>query len=144
RGMSGPVTLNLLANVDSSAATGRNIFPILLGPVPGNSAANPITIHPASGRAAVSFRGSDAGNCGNGVSTFAISTSNEPILGLIGADYVQLSNLDLVGGSQVDRGLLVMPSSRTDGAQNNAITSVSVTLDRANTSSIGVQQIVSV
>ncbi|PYM07435.1 MAG: hypothetical protein DMD82_05400, partial [Candidatus Rokuibacteriota bacterium] len=144
RGMSGPVTLNLISNVDTTAATGSNIFPILLGPVPGNSATNTITIHPASGRATITFRGTDSGNCGTAVSPTAIGTTNEPILGLVGTDYVRLSNVDLVGGSQVDRGLLVIPASRSDGAQNNSITNVSVTLDRTNTSSIGVQQIVSV
>ena len=36
--------------------------------------------------------------------------------------------------------MLVIPSSPTDGAQNNLITNLSVSLTRANTSSIGIQQ----
>src|SRR5439155_7760592 len=107
RGIPGPVTLSLVSDVDSTAATGSNVFPILLGPVPGNSATNTISIRPASGRAAIRFRGTDGGNCGTGVSPTTIGTTNEPILGLIGVDYVQLSNVDLVGGTQVDRGLLL-------------------------------------
>jgi len=141
KGVSGPITLSLLDAVnDTTAVHGSNIFPILLGPVAGNSPTNSITIRPPSGTAEIASRGTTAGNCGNAVSATVISPTNEPILGLIGADYVTLENLTLTGGSQVDRGMLLIPSSREDGAQHNTIRNVSITLNRANTTSIGLQQ----
>ena len=143
--MHGSGALSLLDAVnDSTPAHGSNVFPILLGPVAGNSSINTILIKPPSGRSSFVYRGSDAGNCGSGVSATAITTTNEPILGLVGADYVQVENIDLTGGGQVDRGLLLIPASRTNGAQNNTFRSIGVSLNRANTSSTGIQQIVSV
>ncbi len=144
KGIAGPVTLSLISPVDSTVTHGSNIFPILLGPVPGNSPINPITIAPASGRVTMTYRGTESGNCGTGVSATAIGITNEPVFGLVGADYVSLSNIDIVGGSQVDRGILLLPASRTDGAQHNTLSSVTVSLDRTNTSSIGFQQSVSI
>ncbi len=145
KGISGPVTIQLVDNiVDSTSAHGSNRFPILLGPVEGSSAINTITIEPASGVATMFHRGTAAGNCGNGISVTAIGTANEPVFGVMSADYVTLRNLAMAGGSLVDRGLLLLPNSATDGAQHNTFDNIAISLDRTNTSSIGVQQILQV
>jgi uncharacterized repeat protein (TIGR02543 family) len=143
RGVSGPVTFQLTdAAYDSSAANGGNVFPVLIGPIAGASATNTVTIQ-GTGTAALKYRGAEAGSCGNQTLTNAVTTSNEPIVGIVGADYVTLKNLSLQGGNLVDRGLLLLPTSTSDGAQNNTAHTIAVTLNRANTSSIGVQQSVS-
>jgi uncharacterized repeat protein (TIGR02543 family) len=145
KGVSGPVIIQLVDNtVDSTLAHGGNTFPILLGPVEGVSAGNTITIEPASGVATMTYRGVSAGTCGNGISASAISTSNEPIFGVIGSDYVTLRNLVMTGGSLVDRGLLVLPNTASDGAQHNTFDNIAISLDRTNTSTIAVQQILQV
>ena len=143
RGVSGPVTMRLIDAVyDSSASGGANIFPILLSPIAGASASNPVTIQPASGTAEVRHRGTDNGSCGNLISSNVITNANEPIVGLVGTDYVTLRNLALRGGPSSDRGVLVIPASASDGAQNNTCEGVSVILSRGNPSSIALQQIV--
>src|SRR5439155_18333491 len=130
RGVSGPVTFQLTdAAYDSSGAGGGNLCPILIGPVAGTSAANPVTIQSASG-ATVSTRGVEAGTCGNQALTNAITTTNEPIVALVGADYVTLKRVTLSGGNLVDRGALVISSSATDGAQHDVLHTVSVALTR--------------
>jgi uncharacterized repeat protein (TIGR02543 family) len=144
RGISGPITLRLTQSVsDTTSAGGNNIFPILVSRVTGASATNTITIQPSSGTATIRARGTESGTCGNQSISNVISTSNEPILGLVGTDYVTIKNLVLEGGPTVDRGLLLVQTSTSDGAQHNRISDVSVQLTRANTSGVGIQQIVS-
>jgi Divergent InlB B-repeat domain len=142
RGVAGPVTLNLTNAVyDSSAGGGRNVFPLLLGPIPGADATRPITIA-SGGGAVLRHRGTDNGNLIHQNATNVIGIANEPIVGVVGADYVTLSNVTLEGGAMVDRGLLVLNSSRSDGAQHNTFVDVTVQLDRTNAGSIGVEQTV--
>ncbi|MER3525235.1 MAG: hypothetical protein C4326_14625, partial [Ignavibacteria bacterium] len=143
RGISGAVTLNLTdATYDTSALNGGNIFPILLGPVAGASSTNTITIQKLSGSATLLSTGTSSGNCGNQGSTTVIGTSNEPIFGLVGADFVTLRNLTLTSNASTlaGRGVLVINSSATDGATNNTIRDISITLNRLNTNSIAIQQ----
>jgi hypothetical protein len=151
RGISGPVTLNLTdTNYDYTTPNGSNIFPILLGPVPGNSSANTITIERSSGTSTITGSGAgSSGNIGNQVSTSVLTGTNEPIFGLVGADYVTMRNLNFTvvpgsltsfSGSNVDHALLVHNSSGTDGATNNVFRDISISLDRANRDSLAILQ----
>ncbi len=144
RGIAGPVTLQLVdALYDTTAARGNTSFPVLLGPVAGSSAVNTITIQPGSGTSVFRSRGTEAGNCGNQLLGSVIGTTNEPVFGLIGADYVTIRNVNFEGSSTVDRGLLLLPSSNIDGAQNNTFENIGATLARINPLSIGIQQFMS-
>ncbi len=145
RGVSGAIVFNLTdANYDTSNINGNNIFPILIGPVTGTSASNTITIQRSSGNATLTYNGSQqGGNISCAANSALIGTSTEPILGLVGADFVRLNNIVLnQNGSAnfVDRGLSVMNVSATDGATNNIFTGISVTLNRSNTSTIAIHQ----
>ncbi len=152
RGISGPITLNLTdANYDYTTPNGSNIFPILLGPVAGNSSVNTITIEKSSGIATITADGyGNNGTIGNQLSSSVISNTHEPMFGLIGADYVTMRNLNFtvvpnvnlnaLSGSNVDHALLVLSSSATDGATNNVFRDISISLDRANRDSIGIYQ----
>ena len=140
RGVAGPVTLSLTdTDYDSTATGGSNVFPVLIGPVNGSSAANPVVIESAS-NATLHYRGTVNGFAVNQASATAIQNLNEPIIGLVGADYVTLRRLTLEGGAEVDRGVLLIPSSRSDGASDNTLDRVNVSLDRTNVNSIGIQQ----
>jgi hypothetical protein len=147
RGITGPVTLSLInATYDTTLAGGANTFPLMLGPVTGNSSVNTITIQPASGTSTLSYRGVISGNGGNVGSATAFGTGNEPIMAIVGADYVTVRNLNFVstgavGSNLVDRGLLVANASDVDGATNGLFENLNVTLLRNNTSSVGIQQI---
>jgi PKD repeat protein len=143
RGISGPVTLSLLdATYDVTPANGDNFFPMLLGPVAGSSAANTITINGATGPATINSEGTLNGNCGNKAANNIISNTNEPIFALVGASYVSLQGLTFACSATgvVDRGLMVINSSATEGSQNNSFTGIETMLNRNNTSSIGIEQ----
>jgi GEVED domain/Secretion system C-terminal sorting domain len=143
RGISGAVTFNLVdAQYDVTAANGSNFFPILIGPVTGSSAANTITFTKSATAAIVAYAGASgtAGAIANQASTTALASNVDPVFGLVGADYVTLNNLDIRGniGNQVcDHGVGIYNSSATDGATNNIISNVTVTMNRANTGSRG-------
>ena len=142
RGVAGPVTFQLTdAAYDTSGAGGSNFFPVLIGPVAGTSPSNTVLIQ-GSGSTTISSRGTEAGNCGTQSLATAISSTNEPVVSLVGCDYVTLKNVALSGGVTLDRGVLVLPSSLTDGSQNNTLHTVSITLKRTNTGSIGLQSAV--
>ena len=131
RGIAAAVTLSL---IDATYTSPANSFPILLGPIAGTSAAKTVTIAPASGTATLTFEGTVSGSCGNAAVTTAIDIISEPILGLIGSDYVTVRNLALTttASAIVDRGILVLNNSPTDGATNNTIRDVAITLLRTN------------
>lgn len=133
RGISGAVTLEL---TDGLYGETTELFPLLLGPVAGASAARPILIRPATGRATLRSAGATAG------SATGIGLSSEPILGLIGADFVTVRDLDLAlsPGSWVDRGLYVANVYPNDGAQDNTFDGLSCVLLRDNPASLGVCQ----
>ncbi len=141
KGISGPVTLTLTdAQYDITPAGGSNFFPVLVGPVTGLNVSNPLTITKIGTPAIIQYAGTTAGSIGHQVSATAISgTTAEPIIGLIGADYVTLNNLDIrsteIGTS--DYGVGLYNSSTLDGATNNIIQNVTVTMNRGNTSSRG-------
>ncbi|MCB9184413.1 MAG: lamin tail domain-containing protein [Flavobacteriales bacterium] len=144
RGVNGPVTLNLTdALYDPTPAGGSNFFPIMLGPVSGASAVNTITITKSGAPAVISWGGSvgGSGTLGNQASTTAMTGSNvDPIIGLVGADYVTIENVDLqgnTGNALSDHGIGIYNSSATDGATNNVIQNVSVSMNRGNTGSRG-------
>lgn len=141
RGISGPVTLNLVdAQYDVTPANGSNTFPIFLGPIAGASAVNTTTITKIGTAAIVQYAGSTGGGGANQATAVAFSTTSEPIIGLVGADYITLNNLDIrgnVGGQVVDHGVGIYNSSSNDGATNNTVSNVSVVMNRAITSSRG-------
>jgi hypothetical protein len=143
RGISGPVVLNLVdAQYDITPANGSNFFPILLGPIAGASAVNTTTITKIGTAAIISYGGpiGTAGAIANQASTTALSLNVDPIIGLVGADYVTLNNLDIrgnVGNQLSDHGVGVYNSSVSDGATNNTIQNVSVMMNRGNTGSRG-------
>jgi hypothetical protein len=146
RGITGPITLNLTnALYNELPANGSNTFPILLGPVTGNNSSNTITIS-SSGTAEINNSiALTAGNYGNMGSATVGSTSNIPVFGLIGADYVTMQNIKLstlTGSTGADAGLLVGNSSATDGSTNNTFQNFEISLGRDNTSSKGIFQTV--
>ncbi len=63
-------------------------------------------------------------------------------LAISGPDYVTFDGIDvaIASGSAVEFGYLVRNASSMDGASNNTIRNASVTLNRANTASIGILQ----
>ncbi len=144
RGISGHVTLNLTdAQYDTTAANGRNIFPIFVGPVNGTSASNTLTISKTGSPATLAYRGSPVtqGGFANANSTGAIQDSEEPILG-VSESYVTISNLNLVSHGTmphpVEVGLMVFEWDFDKGAQHNMFDKITVDLDRSNINSIGI------
>ena len=151
RGISGPVTLNLTdPNYDYTTPNGSNLFPIILGPVAGNTATNVITIERTAGLATLTGNGyGNNGNIGNQLVSSVISDSNLPMFAVVGADYVTMRNLNFTvtpgslnaqSGSNVDHALLVMSSSFSDGATNNVFRDLTISLDRANRDSLAIFQ----
>lgn len=144
RGISGPITLSLTDAVyDTSVAGGSNIFPILLSVVAGNNSSNTITIQPASGTSTLRYRGttSTTGSVINDALGTATSNTTEPIFGLVGTDYVTLSNVNLeqatgagTNVAGVRRGLLVVNASASNGAQFNTFQNISITLSKSSVS----------
>lgn len=147
RGVSGAVTLNLTQSVyDVTPANGDNIFPIIFGPIAGTSIANSVTLTHASS-ATLNYEGALNGGIANATTTTAFSTTSEPIIGLVGAKFVSISNLNLACSSTgvVDRGVSMINQSGAatapnfGGTQNCIVANVNVTLNRANTSSMGLE-----
>jgi hypothetical protein len=141
KGISGPVTLTLTdAQYDITPAGGSNFFPVLVGPVAGLNATNPLLITKSGTPAIIQYAGTTSGSIGNAASSTVISgTTAEPIIGLIGADYVTIENLDIrsTATGTSDFGIGLYNASATDGATNNTIQNVTVTMNRGNTSSRG-------
>ena len=146
RGISGAVTLSLTdANYDVTPAGGDNWFPMLLGPIAGSSATNSVVITSASGTSTITSEGSLSanGNCGNAASNTAITTNNEPILGLVGVQYVTVQNITVTCSQTgvVDRGIYVINSSATAGAHHNTVRDVTVMMNRGSIGSYGINQV---
>ena len=143
RGISGAVTFNLVdAQYDASIANGGNFFPILIGPIAGASAVNTTTIVKIGTAAIIAYGGASGTNgaIANQASVTALASNVDPVIGLVGADYVTLSNLDIrgnVGNLASDHGIGIYNSSATDGATNNTVNQVTVTMNRAITGSRG-------
>lgn len=147
RGVSGAVTLDLTdAAYDTTAAGGRHIFPLVIGPIAGSSPTNTVTVT-SSVNSTISFLGTASGNISTAASTTGISNASEPLIAMVGCNNVTVENLNLVGGSginpprNVDRGITMRNVTATQGAQNNTVQNVSITLDRTNTNTIGIQQV---
>ena len=144
----GTIILSLIDSVyDETPLHGNNFFPVLIGPISGADISASIHIEPLAAGAIIRSPGATAGNCITQNSTTAIGISNEPVIGLIGADYTSLSTsigtLSIrATTANVDRGLLVMNSSLTDGARNCGFQFLSILLDRSNVNSIGLEQTV--
>lgn len=151
RGVSGigTVIFSLIDSVyDETPLHGDNFFPVLIGPISGADISASIHIEPLAAGAIIRSPGATAGNCITQHSPTAIGISNEPVIGIIGADYTSLSTsigtLNIrATTANVDRGLLVMNSSLTDGARNCGFQFLSIRLDRSNVNSIGVEQTLS-
>ncbi|MCX7650024.1 MAG: GEVED domain-containing protein, partial [Flavobacteriales bacterium] len=145
RGISGAITLNLTdATYSPAASEGGNIFPLVIGPI--TSATNTLTIQSSSPTV---YRNINAPGCPNGggsgvfraISTTATTLSSgaqEGTFHLAGADYVTIQRIHfgLPSASQNDlsRAVVITNASTTDGATNNLIQNVNVTLSRDNTS----------
>lgn len=143
RGVAGPVVFTLTdAQYDVNPTGGDNIFPVIVGPVAGTSLVNNVQIGAASGYAILRYDGETAGNIANQGSTSAMGTGTEPIIGLAGASFIGFRNLDLQCSATgvVDRGIGIINSSATLGSQNNAFNNIKVSLNRGNTSSMGIEQ----
>lgn len=149
RGIAGAITLTLL-DATNSVAQG-NFFPMILDGVVGTSATNTITIN-GGGTATISYSGG-AGSVVAGSSTTTSTTlagnTAEPLMLLAGTDYTSILNTNFVQtatpyatATRLDRGILLTNLSTTNGATNNLIQGVNVTLDRAGTTSIGLAQAV--
>lgn len=142
RSSTGTVILYLTdALYDSSAAGGYNMFPVVVAPT-ASSATNPLILN--GNNATLAWYGSVAGNIGNEAITTALSNTSEPILGIVGADNMVITNTNFNGTfpaspNRVDRAIAIVNLNATNGAQNNTITNVNISLDRTNTSSIGIQ-----
>jgi hypothetical protein len=142
RSTTGTVILNLTdALYDSSAAGGYNMFPVVVGPTASN-ATNALILN--GNNATLAWYGSLSGNIGNTATTLALSNTSEPIIAIVGADNMVITSTNFNGNfptsaNRVDRAVSIINLNATDGAQNNTITNVNITLDRTNTSSIGIQ-----
>ncbi len=146
RGISGAVTLNLTdANYDTTVANGSNIFPLVVGPISGSSSVNTVTITTLLGSSTLTYSGTLAGNIGNQATTAALGTGNEPIIALVGADYVTISKLNLYSRDtrmhnlefNLDRGIQVINSSAVNGSQNNTIQNCTFRIGKTTSAGLG-------
>jgi hypothetical protein len=143
RGVSGAVTFNLIdAQYDITVANGGNFFPILIGPVSGTSAANTVTFTKLGTAAIVSYGGASGSNgaIANQANITALASNVDPVFGIVGGDYITINNMDIrgnTGNNASDHGVGIYNSSATDGATNNTISNITVTMVRANTGSRG-------
>jgi PKD repeat protein len=142
----GVIVLSLIDSMyDETPAHGDNFFPILLGPINGASIAASIHIEPVMSTAIIQSPGATAGNCVTQNSATAIGITNEPVIGIVGADHTSLSTstgiLEIRSSTaHVDRGMLIMNSSLTDGTRSSGFQKLTISLDRTNVNSIGVEQ----
>ncbi|MFN8394071.1 MAG: T9SS type A sorting domain-containing protein [Bacteroidia bacterium] len=142
RGVAGPVVISLTdANYDIST-NGENWFPIGFGPIAGTSLTNTVTVQPASGTSTLTYNGYVTGGMATAGGTGLVGTTSEPVVVVSGTDYLLLNNLNLTSGgnANLDRGLLVINNSTTNGATFCGFQNIAVTLNRSNTSTIGIQQ----
>ncbi|MBL7926932.1 MAG: T9SS type A sorting domain-containing protein [Bacteroidia bacterium] len=149
RGIAGAVTLDLMDAVyDTTVAGGLNIFPLVTSNIAGTSVANTITVSRTGLPADLRYRGTDAGNLGNQASVSIIGTTFEPILAVIGTDFMSVNNVNFtyngVQGTgvsyqtttgKVDCAIGLINSSATDGATNNTFSNFVCTNDRTNPAS---------
>ena len=144
RGVGGNVTFSLTDAVyDSLSANGSNIFPLIIGPITGTASGSVLTVSGIASKSTLNYAGSSNGTIGNKDNSNAISgITTEPIVAVLGSDYIILQNLQLNSTSSlVEHGLLVVNASSTDGANNNVFKNIGVNLARANISSIAIRQI---
>ncbi|MDW8418312.1 MAG: hypothetical protein RML37_02765 [Chitinophagales bacterium] len=147
RGISGAITLNCTdASYPNSAG---NMYPMILGPISGASATNTVTIlgNGSGSNAVLSYRGRYSGSFFSNGSTIS---PGAPILSLVGSDFVTVRditfNLSATAptgtpfSTPTNRAIFVSNASATDGATNNTIRDIVVTLDRAVTTSGGIVQ----
>jgi|GEM_PF-6493586 len=69
------------------------------------------------------------------------TATNDAIIVLAGADFVTLNNFVLNGNNTVEWGIAFLKRNSAvpfDGAQNNVVSNNTITLDRTNTSSLGI------
>ncbi len=145
RGLTAGLTLSLIDSLyDNTPAYGSNFFPILIGPIAGantTASLNLSTIQNTGHRAIVRSPGSQAGVCVSQASSSVITTSTEPVIGLIGAQFVSVSNMAIESATpNVDRGISVLNGSPTAGTQYCGVQNIHVRLDRSNMNTIGVDQ----
>ncbi|MBL8182439.1 MAG: InlB B-repeat-containing protein, partial [Blastocatellia bacterium] len=151
RGVSGAVTLDLVdAIYDATPANGNNIFPIILGPISGASSTNTVTVIKSGAPASINsnihspITGTN-GTIGTQDNSAIVTNTQEPIIGVVGSDYLTLRNLSfttIAGTGGADVALGVFNSSATDGATNNTFRDLSFALSRTNTNSRAILQAV--
>lgn len=118
RGVSGRVNMRLAdARYDSTT----NVFPVVLGPIPGSSAANEVILRSLGNPAALVL---PRGTLNGGffmTSDLAVFGHRGAHLIVVGADHVTVRGMDFTAepGVQVTAGIYVSPTSVLDGAQNN-------------------------
>jgi hypothetical protein len=137
----GTITFSMTDSVyDDTPLHGDNFFPVLIGPVNGASVSTSVHFQ-SFATTIVRSPGAMAGNCATQNSQTAIGISNEPVIGLVGAQYMSVSSFTIQSSSaNVDRGVLVLNSSLTAGTRNCGIQNLIISLDRSNINSIGVEQ----
>lgn len=144
RGLSAGLTLTLLDSLnDNTPANGNNFFPILIGPVAGSNttASLAITSWPNLGRAIIRSPGSQSGVCVSQASSSVITTSSEPVIGLVGASFISVASVSIESSTaEVDRGISVLNGSPLLGTQYCGIQNVYIRLDRTNVNTIGIEQ----
>ncbi len=144
RGVSGAITLNCTdATYNTTGSSGsNNTFPLAFGVISGVTAANTITVQ--GNGATISSRGVFAGNVITEGSAVGMTAANQPIVALAGSDYVTFKNFTLgyasVLTNKPSRGVYITNATVSDGATNNTIQDVSITLERSNPNSIGIYQ----
>ncbi|WP_255155842.1 fibronectin type III domain-containing protein [Ferruginibacter sp. HRS2-29] len=83
-----------------------------------------------------------AGAGANPIISSAGSTGTESAIGINGADYITFDGINIsASGSTLEYGFYIQNVSATNGAQNNTIKNSVITLNRANTLSIGIIQL---
>jgi trimeric autotransporter adhesin len=122
----GGVTFNVAAGYTETASG-------LLITTTTGSAANPIVFQ-------------KAGTGANPLITAGVGTgTQDAIIGLVGADYVSFNGIDVAENAantttaqQMEFGYALFRASATDGCQNVSISNATITLNKANTSTVGI------
>ncbi len=148
RGINGAVTLSL-TDANHTVAEG-NYFPLALDAITGTSSGSQLILD-GNNTSTISYSGGGATFTVAGSSTTtlqALSTSDtEPIVMLAGTDFTTIKNLNITQSASpyatpvyLDIGIKVSNLYDTNGATNNLIQNVTITLNRLNTNSKGILQ----
>lgn len=140
RGVAGAVSIALTDSLyDGTPANGNDCFPVLIGPVVGADIS--ASIHIYSNGAILRSPGAQAGSCIAPGSASLITGNSDPVIGMVGALYTTLTNVQLEAQNNLaDRGLSLLNASAALGTHNCGVQRVTVVLDHTNVNSIGIEQ----